>query len=84
MKLTEFRDKLPSPSYIPQKYRAYIREKAIDRAKTRIAIAGGNAYDMCPKELEILVREEEDKIKQSAREKGILAILAVLGINLFG
>jgi hypothetical protein len=30
------------------------------------------------------VREEEDKIKSSIKEKGLLAVLALLGLNLFG
>jgi len=69
---------------IPKKYKSFIREKAIDRAKTRIIVAGNDPRSFNQEDLEIVVKEEEDKIKQSIKEKGLLAILAMLGLNLFG
>jgi len=69
---------------IPRKYRSIIRNKAIDRARTRIIVAGGDPRKFSQEDLEIVVKEEEDKIKSSVREKGLLAVLAILGINLFG
>lgn len=69
---------------IPQKYRGYIRDKAIERARTRIIVAGNNPSTMSQQDLEVVVREEEDKIKGSIKEKGLLAVLALLGLNLFG
>jgi len=39
---------------------------------------------MSQEDLEVVVREEEDKIKGSIKEKGLLAVLALLGLNLFG
>ena len=71
-------------SVIPKKYKSAIREKAIDRAKTRIIVAGNDPRDFNQEDLEVVVREEEDKIKQSIKEKGLLAILAMLGLNFFG
>lgn len=71
-------------SAIPNRINLHIREKAIERARTRIAIAGSDPRKMSQQDLEILVKEEEDQIKGSIKEKGILAVLAVLGINLFG
>lgn len=64
-------------------YRAFIREKAISRAQTRILLAGRKAEEFAEEELEIIVKEEEDKIKSNIREKGLLAVLAALGFNLF-
>ena len=75
---------IPYLSAIPKKYRAVIRDKAIDRARTRIVVAGGDPATFKSTDLEVVVKEEEDKIKSSIREKGLLAILAVLGLNLFG
>ena len=72
-----------SVNYIPDKYRSFIREKAIQAAKTRIIIAGRNPEDFEPEDLEIVVREEEDKIKASFKEKGLLAVLALFGLNFF-
>lgn len=77
--------KLPSTlNVIPNKYRSVIREKAINRARTRIVVAGGNPADFNQADLEVVVKEEEDKIKSSIREKGLLAVLALLGLNFFG
>jgi hypothetical protein len=69
---------------VPQKYRGYIRDKAISRARTRIIVAGGNPALFGQDDLEVVVREEEDKIKHSIKEKGLLAILALFGLNVFG
>ena len=69
---------------IPSKYRDHIRKKAIDRARTRIIVAGNDPRKMSQEDLEIVVREEEDKIKSWIKQKGVLAVLALLGLNLFG
>lgn len=75
---------IPYLSAIPRKYRQLVREKAIDRARTRIVVAGGNPADFSQQDLEIVVKEEEDKLKSSVREKGLLAVLAMFGLNFFG
>lgn len=71
-------------STISNKYSGFIRDKAINRARTRIIVAGNDPRDFTPEDLEIVVKEEEDKIKQSVKEKGLLAVLAALGLNFFG
>lgn len=79
--------KLPSVPYlraIPEKYRSVIREKAIDRARTRIIVAGNDPAQLSQQDLEVVVKEEEDKLKSSIKEKGLLAVLALLGLNFFG
>jgi len=75
---------IPYVGAVPRKYKSYIREKAIDRARTRIIVAGNDPRKMSQEDLEVVVREEEDKIKSSIRDKGLLAVLALLGLNLFG
>ena len=70
-------------NYFPEKYRALVREKAISRAQTRIIVAGRRPEELSPDDLEVVVREEEDKIKSEFKEKGLLAALAVLGLNFF-
>ncbi len=67
-----------------QKYRGRLREKAIARAKTRILLAGRTAGDFSADDLEIVVQEEEGKIKGEIKEKGVLALLALLGLSWFG
>lgn len=69
---------------VPSKYRGYLRDKAIDRARTRIIVAGNDPRRMSAEDLEVVVKEEEDKIRHSIRDKGLLAVLALLGLNLFG
>lgn len=75
---------VPYIGAIPNKYRSFVREKAIDRARTRIIVAGNDPKSMSQQDLEVVVKEEEDKIKSSIREKGLLAVLALLGLNFFG
>jgi len=60
-----------------------IRDKAISRAQTRIVLAGKKPEDFSEDDLEIIVREEEDKIKGSAKEKGLLVLLSLLGLSLW-
>lgn len=71
-------------SNLSNKVKGAIREKAISRAKTRIVIAQKRPEEFSPEELEVIVQEEEAQIYSSIREKGLLAVLAVLGLNFFG
>jgi len=74
---------LPVIGVVPNKYKRYIRDKAIERARTRIIVAGNDPRKLSQEDLEVVVREEEDNIKGSIREKGLLAVLAMLGLNFF-
>lgn len=60
-----------------------VRDKAISRAQTRILLAGKSPEDFNEDELEIIVKEEEDKIMGSAKEKGLLVLLSLLGLSLW-
>jgi len=75
---------LPIITYVPNKYRKMVRDKAISRAETRIIVAGGNPKEFSQEDLEVIVREEEDKIKESVKQKGLMAVLALLGLNFLG
>ena len=66
------------------KFKQAIRDKAIKRANTRIVIARAKPEDFSIDELEVIVQEEEAKIYSAIKEKGLLAVLAVLGIGVFG
>lgn len=68
---------------VKQKLKQKIRDKAIARAQTRIVLAGKKPEDFDEEQLEIIVREEEDKIKGSAKEKGLLVLLSLLGLSLW-
>jgi len=58
-----------------------IRDKAISRTETRILIAGKKIDDFNEEELEVIVKEEEDKLKQQLKEKGLMALVMVLGMG---
>ena len=69
---------------VRNRYDTRVREKAIKRSETRILLAGRKVDDFEEQDLEIIVREEEEKIKSENKEKGVLAVLAVLGLSWFG
>jgi hypothetical protein len=61
-----------------KKYKEIIRDKAIKRVQIKIAEIGKSDNDFSEEELEILVYEEELKIKSEIKTKtGILAIVAL-------
>ena len=71
-------------SKVNAKFKDAIREKAIKRSMTRIVIAQKSPEDFTEEQLEVIVQEEEQKIYSAIKEKGVLAVLAVLGIGIFG
>lgn len=64
-----------------QRIETRIRNKAIERAKTRIYLHGRKPEDYDANVLEIIVKEEEDKIKSELKNKTIVALLAALGLS---
>lgn len=68
---------------LKKKVAARVREKAIKRAETRIMLAGKEATDFNEAQLEVLVKEEEDKIYNSYKEKGLLVLASLLGLSLW-
>lgn len=62
------------------KYRSVIREKAIEQAKVEIALAGREVADYTPEQLEIIVKDQEDKIVQKYRNSTLVVFLLALGI----
>ena len=63
-----------------QKYRSKIRERAITQAKARIVLAGKKVAAFDQDELEIIVRDEEEKIKHNIKQSGVVALLLILGL----
>lgn len=60
-----------------------IRDKAISRAKTRIVLAGKVPEDFDQEQLEVIVKEEEERILSGAKEKGLLVLASLLGLSLW-
>ncbi len=65
------------PAQLQQK----LRDKAISRARTRIIVAGKRPEDFSPEDLEVIVKEEEDKLRNNLKEKGLLAVAAIFGLG---
>jgi len=75
-------DKITRPfRNVKSKLRTNIRNKAIEKARTRILIAGQKPENLPLETLEIVVREEEDQIKNQIKEKGLLFVIASLGLG---
>lgn len=69
------------PKAIAEKFGEKIRNEAISRTETRLLIAGRKIEEFTEEELEIIVKEEEDKLYSDIKSKGILAVLAVFGLG---
>lgn len=65
---------------IAGKYRARIRERAITQAKARIALAGKQFEDFSPEELEVIVADEEQKVRSNMAKTGLVALLVAVGL----
>lgn len=63
------------------RYKDRIRESAIERAKVRVVLQGKSVSGYTEDELEIIVKEEEDKLKEELKTKSFAAILAILGLG---
>jgi len=80
--ITELKSKLSS-DYEDYSMRIFrkIREKAIKEVKVKIAMANKSIDDFEHDELEVLVKEEEQKIKARYKDNGVLLLLAYLGLS---
>lgn len=72
---------LDRKSALLTRYKDRIKESAIERAKVRIVLHGKSVSDYGEDDLEIIVREEEDKLKEELKTKSFAAILAILGLG---
>ncbi len=61
--------------------RGRIRERAIKKAKVRIALHGRKVEDLSEDELEIIVAEEEGKIRKQIVVAPLIAVAVILGIT---
>jgi len=66
---------------VVERYQSRIREKAITQAKARIALSQRNIADFSESELEVIVQDEEQKVKGSLKQSALVAALIVLGLS---
>ncbi len=62
-------------------YRSKVRERAISKAKARIALMHKKIEDFNEDELEIIVHEEEEKVKGNLMKASLVVVLLTLGIT---
>ncbi|NPA29429.1 MAG: hypothetical protein GXO33_04515 [Epsilonproteobacteria bacterium] len=60
-----------------------IREKALLRTRARLIENRVDIEDLSDEELEVIIADEEDKLIGEYKSRGIVALLALLGISLF-
>ena len=63
------------------KYRGKIRERAITQAKARIALSDKTLEELSEDELEVIVYDEEQKVKTALKQSGVVALLITLGLS---
>lgn len=63
-----------------EKYSSVIREKAIEQAKVEIALAGKHITDYDEDQLEIIVKDQEDKIIRKYKNSSLVILLLIFGI----
>ena len=63
------------------RYQSKIRERAITQTKARIALSERNFDDFTEDELEVIVQDEEDKVKGNLKQSAVVAVLIVLGLS---
>ena len=63
------------------KYDARIRERAITQAKARIALSERDFDDFTEDELEIVVQDEEEKVRRGIKQSAVVALLITLGLS---
>ncbi len=71
--------KLPQKS--KEKLRLRLREKAIMRTRARLIESRVDIEELSDEELEVIIRDEEDKLLDEYKTKGLIALLALLGIS---
>ncbi len=74
-------------SYLPKKTRdtfyRKLREKALLRTRARLIESGVEIEKLSDEELEVIIADEEDKLIGEYKSKGLIALLALLGISWF-
>ncbi len=73
--------------YLPEKVRSKarerLREKALSRTHARLVISGVDIDTLSDDDLEVIIADEENKLIDEYKSRGIIALLALLGISWF-
>jgi hypothetical protein len=71
------------PEKTKEKFYLRLREKAIMRTRARLVESRVDIDTLTDDELEIIIADEEDKLVGEYKTKGLIALLALLGISWF-
>jgi len=71
------------PKRVQQSFRTRLRERALLRTRARLVESAVEIEKLSDEELEIIIRDEEDKLLGEYKSKGLIALLALLGISWF-
>ncbi len=69
------------PRKSKEKLQLKLREKAIMRTRARLIESRVDIEELSDEELEVIIRDEEDKLLDEYKTKGLIALLALLGIS---
>ena len=71
------------PKKTQEKFYARVREKALLRTRARLIESGMDIQKLSDEDLEVIIADEEDKLIGEYKSRGLVALLAMLGISLF-
>ncbi len=71
------------PKHLQTKIEAAIEKRVELRVQARLAQNHLKKEDFTPQELEIIYADERIKLHDELKSKGLIAVLALLGISLF-
>lgn len=71
------------PKEAQERVRLKIREKALLRTRARLIESGVDINKLSDEDLEVIIADEEDKLIDEYKTKGLLALLAMLGLSWF-
>ena len=71
------------PASMQERVRLKIRDKALLRTRARLIESGVDINKLSDEDLEVIIADEEDKLIGEYKSKGLLALLAMLGLSWF-
>ena len=71
------------PASMQERVRLKIRDKALLRTRARLVESGVDIKKLSDEDLEVIIADEEDKLIGEYKSKGLLALLAMLGLSWF-
>ncbi|WP_456451971.1 hypothetical protein [Hydrogenimonas sp.] len=69
------------PERVQEKFYLKLREKALLRTRARLVESRVDIDSLTDEELEVIIADEEDKLIGEYKSRGLIALLALLGIS---